>query len=213
METVYEGRYVRFATVSKKDAAILLGADTIVGDSFTVSLRVEKGSSVAWLTNRFGTDTGYLDSEATRMVQLAEARGWTTRALLSFVAYSDSPDPGEYWGEMALFCYDPAYEAEFSAFARALSDRLSESVRPDISLSQQGIGKVLETKGEWLPSSTVPLPEKQTGTVIMKSRRSLSEKLIEQGRKGNIGCYVFGWAFILALVALAIFGLKQVGLF
>ena len=67
METVYEGRYVRFSTTSKKDAAVLLGADTLVGDFFTVSLRVEKGRSIAWLTNRFGADTGYLDSEATRM--------------------------------------------------------------------------------------------------------------------------------------------------
>lgn len=213
METVYEGRYVRFSTTSKKDAAVLLGADTLVGDFFTVSLRVEKGRSIAWLTNRFGADTGYLDSEATRMVQLAEARGWTTKALLSFIAYSDNPDLGEYWGEMALFCYDPAYEAEFSAFARTLSDRLSEGARPDIFLSQQGIEKVLGTKGEWFPSSTVPLPEKRTGTVIMKSKRSLSEKLVEQSRKGNVGCYVVGWAFILALVALAAFGLKHLGFF
>ena len=39
----------------------------------------------------------------------------------------------------------------------------------------------------------------------MKSRRKMSEKLIEQGRKGNKGCYAVSWLFLLALVALGSF--------
>lgn len=47
----------------------------------------------------------------------------------------------------------------------------------------------------------------------MKGRRKMSEKLIEQGRKGNKGCYIVSWIFILAVVALALLGLKTCGAF
>ena len=56
-------------------------------------------------------------------------------------------------------------------------------------------------------------PQKAKGTAIMKSKRSLNERMIEQGRKGNIGCYIVSWAFFFALVALAVFGLKSCGVF
>ncbi|MEG0777193.1 MAG: hypothetical protein RR381_07005, partial [Raoultibacter sp.] len=57
------------------------------------------------------------------------------------------------------------------------------------------------------------LPPRVPGTAILKSHRKLSEGLIECGRKGNIGCYVVSWAFILGFVALSIFGLKSCGVF
>lgn len=47
----------------------------------------------------------------------------------------------------------------------------------------------------------------------MKSRRKMSEKLIEQGRKGNKGCYAVSWAFLLLLVMAVLFGLKSCGVF
>ena len=47
----------------------------------------------------------------------------------------------------------------------------------------------------------------------MKSRRSLSERAIEQGRKGDKGCYLVSWAFLLALVAGTLFAMKSCGLF
>ena len=47
----------------------------------------------------------------------------------------------------------------------------------------------------------------------MKSHRKMSEKMIEQGRKGNKGCYVVSWLFLLLLIALVLFGLKSCGLF
>ena len=47
----------------------------------------------------------------------------------------------------------------------------------------------------------------------MKSRRKMSEKLIEQGRKGNKGCYVVSWLFLLLVVAGLLFGLKSCGVF
>lgn len=40
-------------------------------------------------------------------------------------------------------------------------------------------------------------------------RRSVTDKLIDQGRAGNKGCYLASWAFLLAVVALIVFGFKS----
>lgn len=43
----------------------------------------------------------------------------------------------------------------------------------------------------------------------MKSHRTLSDKLIEQGRQGNKGCYAISWAFIAIVLALVILFAKN----
>ena len=64
-----------------------------------------------------------------------------------------------------------------------------------------------------MPTERVDLPAREKGTVILKSRQKVSEKLIEQGRQKNIGCYIVSWLFLLGVVALLVFGLKSCGLF
>ena len=67
--------------------------------------------------------------------------------------------------------------------------------------------------GAWLPSDRVALPKKKKGTAWVKTERSGTEALVEQARKGNIGCTITSWIFLLALVALLVFGLHSCGLF
>lgn len=209
----YFGAYQRFETVSKKEAAILLGADNLVGDVFEIVFHTENGVQIAWLKNRFEKEIGFFDAAFSRQLNIMAARGWTLRALLSFVAYTDIPEPGHYWGEVAVVCYDSKYENAFAAFINGVAAKMVDGARPDIALGEQGVSRVINTNGEWVPDQTVAMPEKETGTVIMKSRRSISEKMIEQGRKGNKGCYVVSWAFLLLIVAAIIFGLKSCGVF
>ena len=213
METTYTGFYTRFDTPSKKDAAVLLGADNLVGDLFDVEFVTEEGTAVAWMVNRFGNRVAFFDADTTRRLRVLHARDWKIKALLSFVAFTDSPEPGEYWGEAAVLCFSPEHEQAFNTFADNIAKRLMEGIRPEVDLGEQGVKQILESNGTWSPAKTVPLPTKKPGTVIMKGRRKMSEKLIEQGRKGNKGCYVVSWVFILAVVALALFGLKSCGVF
>ncbi|OUO92356.1 hypothetical protein B5F40_00100 [Gordonibacter sp. An230] len=209
----YFGSYARFDTKSKKDAASLLSADNLVGDAFDIVFLSEEGSSTAWLKNRFGNLAGFFDAEFSRKLRILSARGWILKAFLSFVAFTDSPEPGHYWGEAAVICYDPSLNKPFSHFESALSQRLANGVRPDIALGEQGVEHIVRTDGTWQPKSTLPFPEKTAGTVILKSRRKLSESLIEQGRKGNKGCYLVSWVFLLALVAVVLFTFKTCGVF
>lgn len=209
----YFGTYQAFATESKKEAGALIGADNLVGDRYDIDIELNEGIHKAWLVNRFGKRIGFFDADFSRQLSIMKARDMAMTAILSFVAYTDNPDPGHYWGEMAVICFNPVDEEPFEKFLSAVSARMAEGSRPNIDLQPESVERVIESGGTWMPKQSVPFPEKERGTVIMKSKRSVSERLIEQGRKGNKGCYLVSWAFLLALVALVIFGLKSCGVF
>ena len=212
MDQSYQGFYTRFETVDKNKGSLLMGADYLVGDDFEVEFKTEDGRVVAWLKNKFGAETGYLGVDATRKLQLAAAREQKIRAVLSFVAYSDEPDPGLYWGQVALFCFNPIYSKEMDAFVDRVAAKIADGVRPDIDLGSSGIAKIFE-EPNWVPRDTIALPKKEIGMAILKDHQSMSEKMIEQGRAGNKGCYAISWVFIALLVVAAIYGLHVLGLF
>ena len=120
---------------------------------------------------------------------------------LSYVAFTDSPQPGKYWGEAAIMAYDPSVADEFKTFTSNMFNIMKDGVRPDISLSPQAIDAVIKNKGNWAPNKTIDIPKMNHGSALVKSRRTMSEKLIEKGRKGNIGCYIVSWIFNIGLLA------------
>ena len=211
MDQSYEGFYARFESASKNQGSLMMGPDHIVGDDYEVEFRTEGNRVVVWLKNKFGAEAGFLDVVASRKLQLAAAREQKIRAILSFVAYSDEPDPGLYWGQMAFFCFNPAYEKEMDAFVDRVAKKIGEGVRPNIDLGSSAVSKIF-SEPDWVPSDTVPLPKKETGMAILKDHQSMSEKMIEQGRAGNKGCYAISWIFIAFVVVAAIYGLHIAGL-
>lgn len=213
MDSAYFGTYARYETASKKDAAVLLGADSVVGDFFEIEFRVENGLSTAWMVNRFEVAVGCFDAETSHQLSLCAAKDWNLIAILSFVAFTEHPEPGYYWGEAAVIAYDPKESDIMTPFLNRLAKKVSEGIRVDLDLGQQAF-KLLRAEPEtWLPTGRVKLPEQKPGTVYLKRRKKMSENIIEQGRRGNIGCYIGSWIFILAVVAAVIFGLKSCGVF
>lgn len=203
----YFGKYERFETASKKDAASLLGADNLVGDIYSIDIEIIDGRQRAWLVSRFNARIGYFDDKFSRKLSLLQAQGLICKAILSFVAFTENADEGEYWGDMAVICYNPAYETEFESFMKGVSAKLADGVRPKIDFGSDGADKVIESAGSWMPKQTVSYPDKgqNKGTAIIKRRRSVTDKLVEQGRAGNKGCYVISWVVLLALVALVVY--------
>lgn len=194
-EYLYSGFYARFDTPDKTTGSMLMGPDNIVGDEFFINFKTEDGITKAWIDNKFEHEIGFFGIDTSRKLQLAQARNLKIKLILSFVAYTDNPDPGHYWGEMAVFCYSPAHEKEFNLFVDRCSIKISDGVRPNIDLGSQGISNILSNE-TWLPKETVPFPKKETGFAVLKDHRSVSEKMIEQGRSKNIGCYIVSWVFI-----------------
>lgn len=212
-EIGYFATYARFETESKKAAAAFLGADNIIGDTFSIEQEYVDGKRTAWIVNPFGKRMGFIDEKTAEKVDLCNAKGWNTVALLALVAFTEKPAPGLYWGQVLIVSYDPEYEVEFSTFIENIGKQLGNGVRPDVSLGKESLQKVVDTKGEWVPSGRVPLPKKDKGTAWVKTQRTGTERLVKQARKGNMGCTVISWIILLALVALIVFGLHSCGLF
>lgn len=208
----YFGTYQTFETSSKNEGAALLSADNLVGDVYEIIIELDEDVHRAWLVNRFDHRVGFFNPSFSRKLSINKARGFEMKAILSYVAYSDSPEPGCYWGEMAVICYNPLYKEVFSAFIGNVSKKMADGVRPRIDLGAEATQKIIDLNGSWIPDQTIPLPKKKKGTAILKDKRSAKDKMIEEGRKGNKGCYVVSWAFIIILVVLALFGLKSCGL-
>lgn len=209
----YIGTYQTFQTVSRKEAANLIGADNLVGDRYTIECTLEDGIQKAWLVNRFNQRIGFFEPQYSRQLSILKAQGMELTALLSFVAFTDHPEPGYYWGDVAVIAFDPTYQVAMETFLTGIAKEMAKGKRPRIQLEKRGIDHIIGSNGSWLPTETVPYPVKEKGTALVKTRRSITDRLVEESRKGNKGCYLLSWAFLLGIVALAIFSLKSCGVF
>lgn len=209
----YFGTYQTFRTVSKKDAALLMGSNTLVGDRYRINLTMDEGVHRAWLINKFYETIGYFDDGFSRELSLFAAEGLELVGILSLVAFTETPEPGEYWGQAAVIGYSPHYAEEFNRFIDGVCGLIGKDIRPKLALKGPAVDEIINSNGTWLPSEREPLPEKQRGMALLKTRRGFIDGLVEAGRTGNKGCYILSWAFLLALVAAIIIGLKSCGVF
>lgn len=209
----YFGTYQTFRTVSKKDAAVLMVSNTLVGDRYRINLTMDEGVHRAWLINKFNETIGYFDDSFSRELSLFAAEGLELVGILSFVAFTETPEPGEYWGQAAVIGYSPHYAEEFNQFIDGVCGLIGKGILPKLALKGSAVDEIITSNGAWLPSEREPLPEKQRGMALLKTRRGFIDGLVEAGRTGNKGCYILSWAFLLALVAAIIIGLKSCGVF
>ena len=209
----YFGTYQTFRTVSKKDAAVLMGSNTLVGDRYRINLTMDEGVHRAWLINKFNETIGYFDDSFSHELSLLAAEGLELVGILSFVAFTEAPEPGEYWGQAAVIGYSPHCSEEFNQFIDGICGLIGKGIRPKLALKGSAVDEIIDSNGTWLPSEREPLPEKQRGMALLKTRRGFIDGLVEAGRTGNKGCYILSWAFLLALVAAIIIGLKSCGVF
>ena len=199
--------------MSKKDAAVLLGSNCIVGDAFNIEFKPFEGKTRAWIVSDYGDVLGYLDEQTSHRLNVLAARTWDMHAVLSFVAFTDEPEPGRYWGEVALFCYDKSHRSDFDTFMRTISKSLSQGIRPRIDIENQALQSILDSHGTWQPTQRVAIPKGDKHTAIIKKSRGVTDFMVQKSREGNKGCYIVSWAILLALVALVVFGLKSCGAF
>lgn len=225
----YFGTYQIFQTTTKDQEALLMSADNLIGDLYDIQIELTDGIHRAWLVNRFDQRVGCFNSDFSRKLSLLSANGLTLKALLSLVLYTEdrseddkiakasgnqtsssvkhqnvSRETSGYWGEMAVICFQQTESGAFETFLQGISGKLQEGIRPRIDFDSIGFDRIIQSNGTWLPEQNASKLSTQKGTVIMKSHRTLSDKLIEQGRQGNKGCYAISWAFIAIIVVLVI---------
>lgn len=212
-EIGYFGTYTDFSCPDRKSAPAFMSSDNLVGDPYTVEMDYSEKKRQAWIVNPFGMRMGVLSEKIAQKIDVYEAKGWKVVALLACVAFTDEPKPGKYWGQVALFAYDTAYENDFSSFVKTIGENLAKGIRPNIDLGNDGVSRVLQSNGLWVPTGRVPLPQLKKGSTYIKTERSQTDKLVAQARKSRIGCTVVSWAFIIIVVAAIVFAMQSCGMF
>lgn len=232
----YFGTYEDFSLSPDEEPGSLTGADNAVGDVYDIELKLNDGVYTAWIVNQFGHAMGYFSESFSKELALLAADAMVLKAILSFVAFTnydsasdnenaaESENEGEdgskekkkinytnygfYWGSVAVVCYGPESEEAAEAYIKNIAAKIAADVRPQISLSPQAADKIEESGGSWVPAQTISLPDNKSGMTFIKRRRRVTEKIIDQGRAKNKGCYVLSWLIIIAFVLICAFGVK-----
>ena len=215
VEIGYQGTYVRFKTEDRDTAMGWMSLDNAVGDLYTIESKYENGMRSDWIVNAAGQEMGLLDAKFADKLDLMRARGWDIATILSFVAFTEAKDdePGLYWGEVAVIAYDPNYSKAFTGFVSRMQKEMGNGIRPDLKIGKNGLSEIVKTDGDYLPSGRKPLPQRQKGTAFVKTERSANEKLVEQAKKGNKGCYAATYLFYAVLIFAVIYGVHLLGFF
>lgn len=212
-EIGYFGAYKDFSCPDRDKAPAFMNADNLVGDPYTIEMDYSSGQREAWIVNPFGARMGVLSEKIAQKIDVFEAKGWKTVALLACVVFADDPKPGKYWGQVALISYDPAYEQAFSVWVKTIGEQLAKGIRPAIDLGADGISRVIKSDGAWVPTGRVPLPKLKKGSSFIKTERSSTDRMVAQARKTRIGCTVASWGFIIIVIVAIIFAMQSCGMF
>ena len=206
----YYGTYAIGTPTSKEEAGRLLGADNIIGDVYKVVCNINDGNHEAKVVNRFGNSPAVFDAQVSRELALNEAKGFRTYAILTCVGFTQNEGDGDYWAEFAVVSFPKGEIETFSVYVDEVSQAIINHKRPEVDLSADEVQQIILNEGHFVSNTTHPKLEKKKGQVILKSQVKLSDKLVEQGRKKNPGCYIFGWLFLLAFVALIVLLIMKV---
>ena len=155
---------------------------------------------------------GVLNEKTAKQVDLCNAKGWKTVALLACVAFKEEPKPGEYWGQVAIISYDPVHEDAFSTFVKTIGNELGKGIRPALDWGIAA-SHAYSKAGAWVPTGRVPLPKLKKGSAFIKTERTTTDKLVNQARKTRVGCTIISWAIIIIFVVAVIFAMKSCGMF
>ena len=203
----YYFKIIKAFPINKEDSGYLLGADNIIGDEYFISFE-NNNDIVAKLTNRFYKTPLQFNHNDSRELYLIKNKGVNLRAYLSLVGFSEGNGNNNYWAEFFIIGFKKSKLKADTQFFSILSNKLAEGIKPDLNLSKVQIEKFY-LDNSFFPSACMKFQKPEKGTVYLKKRKKLSENFIEMARKRNIGCYIFGWAFLLLFVALSILTIKS----
>ena len=208
LDNRYFGEYATFRPANRDDGFALMGADNIIGDVYTIEFVSDGEDMLAWMVSRFDKRVGHFNANVSRRLNILRARGWTIRAVLSYVAFTTDEDEGYYWGEAGIIANDPRYDEAVGNFIAKIGDKLTRSQRLDIDLGTSGVDQMIAANGDWLPSKVLGSPKLEKGSAVVKDSRSLNDAVVEEARKSNPGCYVASAVLVVVLIVVIVLIIK-----
>ena len=216
--SIYYGKYLRFEAFDAESEAVVASADTAVGDMGTIEWDAdEDGCEKVWLKNPRGVRFARLSPEDSQNLATYRDKGWRLRCVTGFTASTEGPDGKRYWGEAAVFAYDPTYEEEFDTVIKIFSNKAGEGFRPSPELNTKEVNYILLYPALHLFVRRAKMPELDENTVIIRDHRAPQDALISAVRFHKVVRASIKWVGIAVVAVLAVTGvlaiLGSVGLF
>ena len=178
---VYFGSYTSINEVTREESDLLGSNHCVIGMPLKIVYEAEGG--LFRVTTEEGESLGLINPKDKLRIRGAIEDGWGAACWLSLVWYDNSDKL--FHGEVVYQYYNvkPSQvteRANLDAYTRKTSERIAQGKRPDIALNGEGWDKVVET-GDWEGSGQQSMPidtKRDSGTVVLKRKRSLADKLV-----------------------------------
>ena len=121
---------------------------------------------------------------------------------MSYVSFCE-PER-KYSAEFLILAYPKKNIEAYENFIKTVSSKLADGNRPDISLDEFERKEIEKSNGDFKITKFLPKPKLEKGTVILKNKQGIMEKIIEAGRQRKIGCYICSIIFLILVLTLAI---------
>lgn len=193
-------KYIKAYPKNKKQAAQLTSSNSLCGDRFI--LKINSKNSIVKIQNKFNYSIAELDEENSKLVKLWNNKGLEVVALLSCVYYCEPKR--KHWAEFLVLAYPKKNSEAYENFIETISSKLADGNRPEIKLDEFERKEIEKSNGNYKITKFLTKPELDKGTVILKNKQGLMEKIIEAGRQKKIGCYLGSILFLLLLATLII---------
>ena len=206
---VYIGGYLTIDEVTKEESDRLASVACIVGMPLTISYNAETSEFKALMQN--GDSIGTVHPKNKLAMREAFEEGWTCACCLSLVYYENATK--QFKGELVyqMFHVKPSQtteQANLEAYTKKTAERIAAGKRPSVTVNGHAWDQIVTT-GDWATTDEEPLPVNTTrnsGVVIYKRKRSISNKLTAAAMNKNPGCYIGLIAALVLLVGAVVFG-------
>lgn len=207
----FYGKYAIAKAASKISGGELLSADNIIGDVYDIVFEQDDGKYKAFTRNRFNKKPCYFVEDVSHETYLLKNKGYRLFGILTLVGftYSDNEEESNYWAEFAIIAFNESDKEMFLPFLEAFNREIDKGNRPTLKFTLEDINNIKNNDYSILKTKQ-PLPNKEKGTVFMKTHRKISEKFIEMGREKKLGCYIGSILFLFVIVILILLIMKVV---
>lgn len=189
-------KYYQVKPASKKQSAQLTSPNSIVGNKF--ALKIDPSKQQVTIKNKFDYAVAKLNDDDAKQIILLKNKRLELTCMLTYVTFCEPKSQHE---ACFLICaYPKKHKEAYNNFFENVSEHLSNGNIPDIKLDKFEQNKIVETNGDFKINKFLPKPKLEPGTVTIKAKQSLKEKIIEAGRQKKPGCYIASIAFILLVV-------------
>lgn len=198
MQEIYT-KYIQAKPANKIQAAQLTSSNSVVGNFF--NLEYDKEIKQIIIFNKYKYPVAQLSAEDSKKIYLQINKENIIKCMLAYVTYCQPKNC--HYATFLFIAYPKQYKKAYNNFTNLIKSKIEQGIYPQINIEKYEHNQIIKKNGNFRIQKNIK-PDLKSGTVIVKDKISFTEKLIEEARNKNKGCYFASIVFLLTLAAFII---------